>query len=108
VRYVIIGAFAAVAQQAPDTSHMRHRPDPEASQENLARLSPALKELGAWIRTEAVPEGLPFSHRQIAPGHVRYGQRSGGAGRLRWLHQTMNRCRYRLTAVSVSVLTLPS
>ena len=59
---------------------MRHRPDPEASQENLARLSPALKELGAWIRTEAVPEGLPFSHRQIAPGHVRHGQRSGGAG----------------------------
>jgi hypothetical protein len=51
---------------------------------------------------------LLFSHRQIAPGHVRYGQRSGGVGRLRWLPQTMNRCRYRLTAVSVSVLTLPS
>jgi hypothetical protein len=35
---------------------------PEASQENLARLSLALKELGARIRTEAVLDGLPFSH----------------------------------------------
>ena len=35
---------------------------PEASQENLTRLSSALKELDARIRTEAVPDGLPFSH----------------------------------------------
>jgi hypothetical protein len=62
VRYVIIGAFAAIAQQAPIPATRDIDLTPEASQENLARLSLALKELGARIRTEAVPEGLPFSH----------------------------------------------
>jgi hypothetical protein len=62
VRYVIIGAFAAIAQQAPIPATRDIDLTPEASQENLARLSMALKELGARIRTEAVPDGLPFSH----------------------------------------------
>jgi len=62
VRYVVIGAFAAIAQQAPIPATRDIDLTPEASQENLARLSLALKELGARIRTEAVPEGLPFSH----------------------------------------------
>ena len=62
MRYVIIGAFAAIAQQAPIPATRDIDLTPEASQENLARLSPALKELGARIRTEAVPDGLPFSH----------------------------------------------
>ena len=62
VRYVIIGAFAAIAQQAPIPATRDIDLTPEASQDNLARLSLALKDLGARIRTEAVPEGLPFSH----------------------------------------------
>ena len=62
VRYVVIGAFAAIAQQAPIPATRDIDLTPEASQENLARLSLALKELGARIRTEAVPDGLPFSH----------------------------------------------
>jgi hypothetical protein len=62
VRYVIIGAFAAIAQQAPIPATRDIDLTPEASQENLARLSRALTDLGAKIRTEAVPEGLPFSH----------------------------------------------
>ena len=62
VRYVIIGAFAAIAQQAPIPATRDIDLTPEASQENLARLSSALKELDARIRTEAVPDGLPFSH----------------------------------------------
>ena len=62
VRYVIIGAFAAIAQQAPIPATRDIDLTPDASQENLARLSLALKELGARIRTEAVPAGLPFSH----------------------------------------------
>lgn len=62
VRYVIIGAFAAIAQQAPIPATRDIDLTPEESQENLARLSLALKELGARIRTEGVPEGLPFSH----------------------------------------------
>jgi hypothetical protein len=61
VRYVIIGAFAAIAQQAPIPATRDIDLTPEASQENLTRLSLALTELGARIRTEAVPEGL-FSH----------------------------------------------
>jgi hypothetical protein len=62
VRYVIIGAFAAIAQQAPIPATRDIDLTPEASEENLARLSSALKELDARIRTEAVPDGLPFSH----------------------------------------------
>jgi hypothetical protein len=62
VRYVIIGAFAAIAQQAPIPAIRDIDLTPEASQENLARLSLALKELDARIGTEAAPEGPPFSH----------------------------------------------
>jgi len=68
VRYVIIGAFAAIAQQAPIPATRDIDLTPEASQENLARLSLALTELGARIRTEAVPEGLPFSHDAVSLG----------------------------------------
>ena len=62
VRYVVIGAFAAIAQQAPIPATRDIDFTPEASQENLARLSLALKQLGARVRTEGVPEGLAFSH----------------------------------------------
>jgi hypothetical protein len=62
VRYVIIGAFAAIAQQAPIPATRDIDLTPETGPENLARLSLALDELGARIRTEGVPGGLPFSH----------------------------------------------
>jgi hypothetical protein len=62
VRYVIIGAFAAITQQAPIPATRDIDVTPEASQDNLGRLSLALKELGARIRTGAAPHGLPFSH----------------------------------------------
>jgi uncharacterized protein (DUF58 family) len=62
VRYVVIGAFAAIAQQAPVPATRDIDLTPEPGQENLARLSLALTELGARIRTEGVPGGLPFSH----------------------------------------------
>lgn len=62
VRYVVIGVFAAIAQQAPVPATRDIDVTPEASHENLARLSLALKELGARIRTEGEPDGLPFSH----------------------------------------------
>ena len=66
VRYVIIGAFAAIAQQAPIPATRDIDFTPEASQENLARLSRALTELGARIRAEAAPHGLPFSHDAVS------------------------------------------
>jgi hypothetical protein len=62
VRYVIIGAFAAIAQQAPLPATRDIDITPEASAENLTRLSQALTDLHAQIRTETEPEGLPFSH----------------------------------------------
>jgi len=41
---------------------------PEASRDNLDRLSLALTDLGARIRAEGVPEGLPFSHDSTSLG----------------------------------------
>jgi hypothetical protein len=67
VRYVIIDAFAAIAQQAPIPATRNINLTPETGPENLARLSQALNELGARIRTEGVPGGLPFSHDAVAP-----------------------------------------
>jgi len=62
VKYVVIGAFAAIAQQAPidPTRDIDFTPDTTAS--NLRRLSAALKDLDARIRTEGVVGGLPFDH----------------------------------------------
>lgn len=62
VRYVVIGAFAAIAQQAPIPATRDIDITPDASAQNLARLSEALTELGARIRTESEPAGLPFGH----------------------------------------------
>ena len=62
VQYVVIGAFAAIAQQAPIPATRDIDFTPGTSRDNLARLSAALHELGARIRTEGVPEGLEFDH----------------------------------------------
>lgn len=61
VRYVVIGGFAA-------TAYGSHLPTtdvditPERSRENLERLSDALTELDARVRTDGVPDGLAFPH----------------------------------------------
>lgn len=62
VRYVVIGAFAAIAQQAPIDPTRDIDFTPQMTKANLQRLSAALKELGARIRTTAVEERLPFDH----------------------------------------------
>lgn len=61
VRYVVIGGFGAWLH---GTGHLTQDVDvtPEASTENLDRLSAALHELGARVRTRAVEGGLPFDH----------------------------------------------
>jgi predicted nucleotidyltransferase len=61
VRFVVIGAFAALAHGSPFPTEDVDV-TPERSRENLARLSEALHELEARIRTHAVAEGLPFDH----------------------------------------------
>jgi hypothetical protein len=62
VRYVVIGAFAAITQRAPIPPTRDIDFTPEASRGNLDRLSAALKELQARIRTDTVPDGLAFDH----------------------------------------------
>ncbi len=62
VEYVVIGGYAGELHAAavPPTRDIDFTP--RVTQENLGRLSQALTDLGAQIRTEGVPEGLPFSH----------------------------------------------
>ena len=59
VDYVVIGGYAAQLRGAsrPTTDA---DVTPETSSDNLARLATALRALKARIRTDAVPEGLPF------------------------------------------------
>jgi hypothetical protein len=72
VKFVVIGAFAAIAQHAPIPVTRDIDLTPDSSLENLTRLSAALKELRARIRTDAVDEGLPFDHdgRSLAASSV--------------------------------------
>jgi hypothetical protein len=61
VRFVVIGAYGALAHGSPFPTEDVDV-TPERSAENLARLSEALRALDARIRTHAAPEGLPFDH----------------------------------------------
>jgi len=62
VRYIVIGAFAAIAQQVPIPPTRDIDLTPETSRENLERLSAALTELDARVRTQSAPDGLAFAH----------------------------------------------
>jgi hypothetical protein len=62
VRYVVIGAFAAIAQRAPIAPTRDIDLTPQESTENLRRLSAALTELDAGVRTDSDQGGLPFDH----------------------------------------------
>lgn len=59
VRFVVVGGFAAVAYGSPLPTYDIDI-TPERSRANLERLLAALTELGARIRTEGEPAGLPF------------------------------------------------
>jgi hypothetical protein len=62
VQYVVIGAIAAIAHGAPVGATFDVDVTPARDPQNLARLSDALRELDARIRTDAVEGGLPFAH----------------------------------------------
>ena len=68
VRYVVIGAFAAIAAGVPLAATFDIDFTPEASRENLDRLSLALTDLGARVRADGVPEGLAFAHDAASLG----------------------------------------
>jgi hypothetical protein len=72
VHFVVIGAYAAIAQQAPIPATRDIDLTPESTIENLDRLSAALKELRARIRTGAVEEGLPFDHTGKSLGQAEF------------------------------------
>lgn len=80
VRYVVIGAFAAIVAGAPLAATFDIDLTPEASRENLDRLSLALTNLGARIRAEGVPEGLPFAHDGASHGAASIWNLVCGAG----------------------------
>lgn len=61
VRFVVIGGLATIHWGSPFPTEDVDI-TPERSRQNLDRLSGALTELDARIRTQGVPEGLPFSH----------------------------------------------
>lgn len=62
VCYVVIGAFAAIAQQAPIAPTRDIDFTPDDSLDNLRRLSGALRELDARIRAGPDDGGLRFDH----------------------------------------------
>ena len=65
VSFVVIGGLAAVTHGSPIPTEDVDI-TPETTEDNLTRLSAALRELDARIRTDAVPEGLPFSHDAVS------------------------------------------
>jgi hypothetical protein len=62
VRFVLIGAFAAIAQGAPIAPTRDVDFTPDEAVDNLKRLSAALKELDARVRTDSDVGGIPFDH----------------------------------------------
>ena len=59
VRYVVVGAIAAIAAGAPIlTTDLDVTP--ERSHENLERLVLALRDLDAKLRSASAPDGVPF------------------------------------------------
>jgi len=70
VRYVVIGAFAAQLQGAPIPRTRDIDLTPSSDRRNLERLSAALHELNAKIRTAEVSEGLSFDHDGASLGEV--------------------------------------
>ena len=62
VEYVVIGGYAGELHAAAVPPTRDIDVTPRATHENLGRLSQVLTDLGARIRTEGSPEGLPFAH----------------------------------------------
>jgi hypothetical protein len=81
VRCVLMGGFAAVLYGSPfvttDIDVV-----PAIDQENLARLSEALRELHAKVWTASEPDGLPFDHSPTSLAAVRVWNLTTDYGRL--------------------------
>ncbi len=71
VDYVVIGGFAAELHAAPVEPTRDIDFTPATTMANLARVSAALDELGARIRTATESAGLAFSHDSASLGRAR-------------------------------------
>ena len=65
VRAVLIGGFAAVIHGSPYVTTDLDI-TPSRTDENLARLSAALRALHARVWTAAEPDGIPFAHDETS------------------------------------------
>jgi predicted nucleotidyltransferase len=70
VRFVLIGGLAAIVHGSPFPTEDLDL-TPEASGENLTRLSDALRELEAKVRAAELDEAPPFNHDATSLGAVR-------------------------------------
>lgn len=70
VQFVLIGGLAALVHGSPFPTEDLDL-TPEASEENLSRLSDALRELDAKVRAAEVDEPLPFNHDATSLAAVR-------------------------------------
>lgn len=81
VRYVLIGGLAATIHGSPYvTTDVDITPDKDPA--NLARLSAALTELQARIRSTGEPEGLAFGHDAASLARVQIWNLTTAAGDL--------------------------
>jgi hypothetical protein len=71
VRYVVIGAVAALAHGAPIGATFDIDITPARDPANLECLSGALSDLDARVRTVDVEGGLPFAHDVVSLANVR-------------------------------------
>jgi hypothetical protein len=81
VRYVLIGALAARLQGFPRVTADADI-TPARDVENLERLASALRDLGAKVFTESVPEGLAFECSAQALARAEMWNLVTSAGRL--------------------------
>lgn len=81
VEYVLIGALAARLQGFPRLTADADV-TPARDPANLARLAAALRELGAKVYTESVPEGLAFDCSAVTLGRADLWNLVTRAGRL--------------------------
>jgi hypothetical protein len=80
VHFVVIGAFAAIAHQAPIPATRQIELTPDAHIDNLNRLSAALQELGARVRAERLADGLVFENTGTALGDTEVWNLTCGYG----------------------------
>ena len=81
VDYVLIGALAARLQGFPRLTADAHI-TPSRDPDNLERLAHALRELGARVYTEGVPEGLLFDCSAATLGRAELWNLVTSAGRI--------------------------